>query len=109
MADHSAAPGTSQLTVSKGQQVEIIEYTSSGETDFCLVRLNPQTDDGATQEGLVPISVLNPPPGSGPKSKKEKDATVDQGWFFFVCILNIFDLHFTEHWREYLISISYFL
>lgn len=79
VADHTAAPGTSQLSVTKGQQVEIIEYTSAGETDFCLVRLNPQTDDGATQEGLVPISVLNPPPGSGSKGKKDKDATVDQG------------------------------
>lgn len=90
MADHTATPGTSQLTVSKGQQVEIIEYTSAGETDFCLVRLNPQTDDGATQEGLVPISVLNPPPGSGSKSKKEKDVTAEPGEFFFLIFLGLF-------------------
>lgn len=87
MADHAAAPGTSQLSVSKGQQVEIIEYTSAGETDFCLVRLNPQTDDGATQEGLVPISVLNPPPGSGSKNKKEKEVVVDQGEFSYLFFL----------------------
>lgn len=64
VADYIASPGSNELSVSKGQQVEIIEPPTAGEPDFCLVRLNPQNDDAAVQEGLVPVSVLKPPPGS---------------------------------------------
>ncbi|XP_033241427.1 triple functional domain protein isoform X1 [Drosophila pseudoobscura] len=64
VADYIATSGTNELSVSKGQQVEIIEQPSATEPDFCLVRLNPQHDDAAVQEGLVPVSVLKPPPGS---------------------------------------------
>ncbi|XP_017017775.1 triple functional domain protein isoform X2 [Drosophila kikkawai] len=64
VADYIASAGTNELSVNKGQQVEIIEQPTAGEPDFCLVRLNPQHDDAAVQEGLVPVSVLKPPPGS---------------------------------------------
>ncbi|KPU78084.1 uncharacterized protein Dana_GF10082, isoform B [Drosophila ananassae] len=64
VADYIASPGSNELSVTKGQQVEIIEPPTAGEPDFCLVRLNPQNDDAAVQEGLVPVSVLKPPPGS---------------------------------------------
>ncbi|XP_034481453.1 triple functional domain protein isoform X1 [Drosophila innubila] len=64
IADYIASPGSNELSVSKGQQVEIIEPPTASEPDFCLVRLNPQHDDSAVQEGLVPVSVLKPPPGS---------------------------------------------
>ncbi|XP_017066373.1 kalirin isoform X1 [Drosophila eugracilis] len=64
VADYIASPGSNELSVSKGQQVEIIEPPTAGEPDFCLVRLNPQHEDAAVQEGLVPVSVLKPPPGS---------------------------------------------
>ncbi|KAH8386158.1 hypothetical protein KR200_001683 [Drosophila serrata] len=64
VADYIASSGTNELSVNKGQQVEIIEPPTASEPDFCLVRLNPQHDDAAVQEGLVPVSVLKPPPGS---------------------------------------------
>ncbi|EDV50102.2 uncharacterized protein Dere_GG14630, isoform D [Drosophila erecta] len=64
VADYIATSGSNELSVTKGQQVEIVEPPTAGEPDFCLVRLNPQHDDAAVQEGLVPVSVLKPPPGS---------------------------------------------
>lgn len=79
--DYNGAPGTNELTVTKGQQVEVIETSCTGEPDFCLVRLNPQTDDGAAQEGLVPISILKPSPGSQKtnNSRKESETLQEQG------------------------------
>ncbi|EDV95637.1 GH15671 [Drosophila grimshawi] len=64
VADYIASAGSNELSVSKGQQVEIIELPTASEPDFCLVRLNPQHDDSAVQEGLVPVAVLKPPPGA---------------------------------------------
>lgn len=64
VADYIASAGSNELSVSKGQQVEIIEPPTASEPDFCLVRLNPQHDDSAVQEGLVPVAVLKPPPGA---------------------------------------------
>ncbi|KAM8710186.1 hypothetical protein ACLKA7_016907 [Drosophila subpalustris] len=96
VADYIASSGSNELSVSKGQQVEIIEPPTASEPDFCLVRLNPQHDDSAVQEGLVPVSVLKPPPGShkqgssassgattgattGAVSQKPNDNMQDQG------------------------------
>lgn len=73
ISDYIASPGSNELSVNKGQQVEIIEAPSSNEPDFCLVRLNPQNDDSAVQEGLVPVSILKPPPGSQKTSSTRKD------------------------------------
>lgn len=64
VTDYIASSGSNELSVNKGQQVEIIEPPTASEPDFCLVRLNPQHDDSAVQEGLVPVSVLKPPPGA---------------------------------------------
>ncbi|XP_068142683.1 LOW QUALITY PROTEIN: triple functional domain protein [Drosophila tropicalis] len=64
VADYTASSGSNELSVSKGQQVEIIELPTASEPHFCLVRLNLQHDDAAVQEGLVPVAVLKPPPGS---------------------------------------------
>lgn len=84
VADFTATPGTNEVSVVKGQQVEILDNgsavsaamsTTSSTTvttlstggDFCLVRLSPMggADGGGTQEGLVPIGVLKPAPGKG--------------------------------------------
>lgn len=69
------------MSVTKGQQVEVVEITSGNDQDYCLVRLNPQTDDGAAQEGLVPISILKPPPGSqkSNSTRKENEPLPEQG------------------------------
>ncbi|EAA11276.4 AGAP006107-PA [Anopheles gambiae str. PEST] len=72
IADHTAAPGTSELSVSKGQQVEIVDMNCSGAPDYCLVRLSINASD--SQEGLVPVTVLKPLPSSHSKlNNKQRD------------------------------------
>lgn len=86
VSDYIATPGSNELSVTKGQQVEVVEAPSSTEPDFCLVRLNPQSDDAAVQEGLVPISILKPPPGtqktggggSSSSSRKEVNDSIQE-------------------------------
>ncbi|XP_030560758.1 triple functional domain protein isoform X2 [Drosophila novamexicana] len=75
VADYIASSGSNELSVSKGQQVEIIEPPTASEPDFCLVRLNPQHDDSAVQEGLVPVAVLKPPPGAHKQGSSGAAAT----------------------------------
>lgn len=72
VSDYTATPGTSEVSVTKGQQVEIIDTACSGAPDFCLVRLNAQGSgsgangaDAVAQEGLVPLSVLKLAPSKG--------------------------------------------
>uniref|UniRef100_A0A182JEN1 SH3 domain-containing protein n=1 Tax=Anopheles atroparvus TaxID=41427 RepID=A0A182JEN1_ANOAO len=72
IADHAAAPGSSELSVSKGQQVEVVDMNCSGAPDFCLVRLSINASD--SQEGLVPVTVLKPLPSSHSKlNNKQRD------------------------------------
>lgn len=60
--DHVAAAGSQELTVRKGQQVEVVEISAT-RPDYCMVRMPTQGPDlGAVPEGLVPISVLKPQP-----------------------------------------------
>lgn len=63
VADFTATPGTNEVSVVKGQQVEVLDATATTSA-WCLVRLAPISgaDGGGTQEGLVPVSVLKPPP-----------------------------------------------
>lgn len=77
VADYIATPGSNELSVSKGQQVEVVEAPSAAEPDFCLVRLNPQSDDAAVQEGLVPVSILKPSPGAQKSSSARKETAND--------------------------------
>lgn len=77
ISDHVAATGSDELSVTKGQQVEVLEMSTTV-PDFCLVRLGI-VGSGAgvgasgsskataaasvpTVEGLVPMSILKPPP-----------------------------------------------
>lgn len=70
VAEYTATPGTNEISVSKGQQVEVLDSTISSvsNAEFCLVRLSPGIISGGissgTQEGLVPVSVLKPAPSS---------------------------------------------
>lgn len=69
MSDYTAANGQ-ELTVSKGQQVEVIEICPT-KSDYCLVRMPTRgTDHESVPEGLVPLSVLKQPPA--PKSSPSK-------------------------------------
>lgn len=58
------ATNPSELSVIKGQQVEVVEVCSS-KPDYCLVRMPTRGTDhdaAAVPEGLVPLSVLKQPP-----------------------------------------------
>ncbi|XP_055685708.1 kalirin isoform X2 [Lutzomyia longipalpis] len=59
ISDYTATAGSGELSVTKGQQVEVLELSTT-QPDFCLVRLNGSGKN--PQEGLVPLSILKPPP-----------------------------------------------
>ena len=58
--DYSAG-NNSELTVTKGQQVELLDTAPPGEQNWCLVRMI-NAEDGEPTQGLVPISSLKPIP-----------------------------------------------
>jgi hypothetical protein len=60
VADHEAPAGSTEITVRKGQQVEVLEVPTG--QDMCLVRLHPSNASEHPVEGMVPLSVLKPPP-----------------------------------------------
>ncbi|XP_047358806.1 kalirin isoform X2 [Vespa velutina] len=81
VADHLATPGSRELTVTKGQQVEVLENGSGngnasgivGTGEWTLVRLPlapGQTDPPA--EGLVPTSALKQPPSNSCKTSPSR-------------------------------------
>lgn len=89
-SDFSATQGSAELSVQKGQQVEVIDTNCLGAPGFCLVRLTnastnnnlsasslgSSTQEPSVQEGLVPFSILKPPP-TQMKSRRAGDA--DEG------------------------------
>ncbi|KAJ8878381.1 hypothetical protein PR048_018958 [Dryococelus australis] len=78
IADHVAAAGSQELSVHKGQQVEVLEVRASS-PDWCLVRVPTSGSVDSPPEGLVPLAVLKqPPPGlkTSPSRRHEHDATV---------------------------------
>lgn len=73
MISDYAAQNACDLSVQKGQQVEIVNTECQGAPDFCLVRIiggssgkettaSSPSDAGSTLEGLVPVSILKPFP-----------------------------------------------
>lgn len=83
VSDYTATPGTTEVSVTKGQQVEIIETVCNGAPDFCLVRLNIHSgsaaDGSGTIEGIVPISVLKLVPSNKTGQRKGiTDATTHE-------------------------------
>lgn len=66
MSDFTAT-NSSELSVSKGQQVEVVEVCQT-RPDYCLVRMPTRgTDHDASSsvpEGLVPLAVLKQPPAT---------------------------------------------
>uniref|UniRef100_A0A6P7G032 Uncharacterized protein LOC114336121 n=1 Tax=Diabrotica virgifera virgifera TaxID=50390 RepID=A0A6P7G032_DIAVI len=63
-----------ELSVTKGQQVEVVEVCAS-KPDFCLVRMptrgTTDHESGVVPEGLVPLAVLKqPPPHRGSPSRR---------------------------------------
>lgn len=78
ISDYTASPGSGEVSVTKGQQVEILDTTTSSHNnaEFCLVRLSPGGGggDGGTQEGLVPVAVLKPAPATKGLLRRGLDA-----------------------------------
>lgn len=71
IADHTASPGSRELSVTKGQQVEVLDCTSGSE--WTLVRLpSASGQSGEAQEGLVPTAVLKHPPQVSCKTSPSK-------------------------------------
>ena len=52
------ASNDSELSVSRGQQVELLDVGPSGNNDWCLVRTSPL--DGRQFEGAIPASLIKP-------------------------------------------------
>lgn len=61
--DFKATPGSQEVTVQKGQQVEVLEV-SPASPEWCLVRLLPDSsttgNNGIQTEGWVPVGALKP-------------------------------------------------
>lgn len=71
------ATNSQEMTVTKGQQVEVVEVCSS-KPDFCLVRMPTRGNDHDqtnVPEGLVPLSVLKQPPA--PRSSPSRRPLLD--------------------------------
>nr|XP_012140240.1 PREDICTED: triple functional domain protein isoform X2 [Megachile rotundata] len=83
IADHLAAPGSRELTVTKGQQVEVLENGSNASgvnapewTHVRLLVAPGQVDP--PPEGLVPTSALKQPPPVSSKTSPSRKAPVQQ-------------------------------
>lgn len=74
IADHVGAHGTQELTVHKGQQVEMIE--GAAPQDWCRVRLCTSGADNSP-EGLVPLAVLKQPPAAAKTSPTRRQPAQD--------------------------------
>ncbi|KAK0088983.1 hypothetical protein PV325_009866 [Microctonus aethiopoides] len=82
VADHVAAPGSRELSVTKGQQVEVLENgsiysggSSSGNGEWTLVRLpSAPGQSEPPSEGLVPTSALKQPPTTSCKTSPSRKA-----------------------------------
>lgn len=107
VSDYVAAQGSAELSVQKGQQVEVIDTNCLGAPDYCLVRLtsastnnnnnnnvsttslsSSSTQEQIIHEGLVPSSILKPPPTQTLKNRRAGDA--EEGKFCFPTFFIIF-------------------
>jgi hypothetical protein len=80
IADHVAAAGSQELSVHKGQQVEVLELNTPS-PDWCLVRMPTSGSSvDSPPEGLVPLAVLKqPPPGLKTSPSRRAAADHDSG------------------------------
>lgn len=89
IGDHLAAPGSQELTVHKGQQVEVLDVKTPS-PDWCLVRMPTSGSVDSPPEGLVPLSVLKQPPGvrTSPSRKNSNDPETGR-WKFSCCCFHV--------------------
>lgn len=83
VVDDFAASNNSELTVHRGQQVEVIDL-SPGQPNWCYVR-TVQGEGLEQGQGLVPTSTLKPIPrllGAGSRTSQDFDGT---GFVCFYC------------------------
>jgi hypothetical protein len=78
VGDHTASPGSRELSVVKGQQVDIVEMSPSSE--MALVRL--VTGNGEVGgEGLVPLTVLKQLP-TRLRSSNDSSTAIESGNYY---------------------------
>ncbi|KAK6165753.1 hypothetical protein SNE40_022615 [Patella caerulea] len=79
VVDDFSACSNSELSVSRGQQVEVIDATP-GQLDWCLVRVTDNDGSGEPGQGLVPIAILKPIPilkGTGCRTSMDLDESME--------------------------------
>jgi hypothetical protein len=94
IADHVAAAGSQELSVHKGQQVEVLELNTAT-PDWCLVRMPTSGSSvDSPPEGLVPLAVLKqPPPGLKTSPSRRAAADHDSGEYSLkYCFIGSFRL-----------------
>jgi triple functional domain protein len=73
ISDFVSAPGTLQISVAKGQQVEILQSDCPETPDYCFVRICEQNGKephhSPEQDGLIPIAILKSHPATSKNSK----------------------------------------
>lgn len=89
VSDYTAA-NAQEMSVTKGQQVEVVEVCAT-KPDFCLVRMptrGTDHDHANVPEGLVPLAVLKQPPA--PRSSPSRRPLLDHdGGKFDLYFVNI--------------------
>jgi triple functional domain protein len=90
IADHVAAAGSQELSVHKGQQVEVLELNTAT-PDWCLVRMPTSGSSvDSPPEGLVPLAVLKqPPPGLKTSPSRRAASDHDSGEYSVIFSLPI--------------------
>lgn len=90
IADHMAAAGSQELSVHKGQQVEVLELNTAT-PDWCLVRMPTSGSSvDSPPEGLVPLAVLKqPPPGLKTSPSRRAASDHDSGEYNALLSLQI--------------------
>lgn len=89
--ENYSAANNSEITVLKGQQVEVIDPTP-GEPNWCMVRAI-NCEDGEPCQGLVPIASLKPIPMlRGPGNRNSMD--IDGRLFSNLMMVNFTPISF---------------
>ena len=58
IAEDFEATSSQEISVRKGQTVEIVERIEA-HPEWCIVRALAQPDGGAVEEGLIPVQILD--------------------------------------------------
>ena len=77
--DFTASSGTSEISVVKGQQVEVIDFTE----EWATVKIFHPVKNVTQVEGVIPCSILKPPPVRWKPESQGKSASFYYSSGFF--------------------------